>query len=800
MTAVVDRPTADEVGAGGVSGVADEPFRVDADADPNAVLAQASEDIDEGPVAVAIRPLLVAASTTVGAALMTGGVFGSWFARLVGVTAGLAGVGYAYVSLRSPRRRALLGNLFPLLIVAVGVGSLAVGAKGGPANVVELLRMAIRSGRVLRPPVPFDAGWRPIVIVVLGLTGFAAAWLGASQDKPQLAFIVPVPVLGLTAISQPKDAQLLAGLFGFLPLIVALGVVFGGGSGGSGGIKLDRAFEAKRALRSLAALVPALAALILLNSTSVLFPTPSYDPSSKPQKPKAQSLNAVEDKVLFTVSAPITGPWKLGVLDVYDGKGWRLPPFAKKNQQQVKAAGTFAKERPGDVAVSFTVKDLGTNSSVPGVVGVTSYNGPAGTELAYDRRSGVLRVPAGRVPAGLTYAVSLPAYPSVAQLRAAGPVTTPLDKDLTAIPPAPRAVEDILATAPDNPFDRMDKLLKSLTTTFIAVGEGVPADITPARIQDLIAGKHEGSPYEYVAAQAMLARWAGVPSRIGFGFDGVNIEDGVSTIRPKNAAQWMEVYFEGIGWLPIITAPPKAKASLDNDDAKKFNKDIEAGTDVAVEVYIPVRRDTLRQLYEQIRSGLVTFSPLALALLAAYLGTPAAMRALRRRKRRRWAAAGGPTERIAVEYAELRDLTTDLGVGDPYATPLEFLSHLVEDDQHTELAWLVSRCLYGDIAGQAGPAEVETARDLVESLSRRLRRAQPLQSRVIAVLSRSSLLDPHTDEVPGIASLPRLELRRRVAALASRRPHPLKAVRDRVRASRIERRRARVRATLAKET
>ena len=43
----------------------------------------------------------------------------------------------------------------------------------------------------------------------------------------------------------------------------------------------------------------------------------------------------------------------------------------------------------------------------------------------------------------------------------------------------------------------------------------------------------------------MLARWAGIPARIGFGFDGVNDENGVLTVRPGNAAQWLEVYFEG---------------------------------------------------------------------------------------------------------------------------------------------------------------------------------------------------------------------------------------------------------------
>ena len=38
----------------------------------------------------------------------------------------------------------------------------------------------------------------------------------------------------------------------------------------------------------------------------------------------------------------------------------------------------------------------------------------------------------------------------------------------------------------------------------------------PAKVDQLLVGNHEGTPFEIVAAEAMLARWAGVPSRIAF--------------------------------------------------------------------------------------------------------------------------------------------------------------------------------------------------------------------------------------------------------------------------------------------
>jgi hypothetical protein len=787
MTTTIDRPTAE----GDVS--TDEPvevFREDTGGEAPPV-PPTTGDPDDGPVDVPIRPLLVAASSTLAASLMTGGMFGSWFARVFCVFAGLGGVGWAWLSLRAGKRRSIFANAFPLVLVVASLLTLAVGAKGGPSNIGTLVRQAAEAANALKPPVPFDAGWRPILLVVLGLMGFAAAWLAALQERPQLGFAIPIPLLALTAINQPKDGQLVSGLLGLLPLIAGLAVVFGGGSAATGA-KLDRAFELKRAARSLAAVIPALLAIFLLNQTSFLFPAPAYDPNNKPQKPKPQALSATEDRVLFEVSGDLTGPWKLGVFDVYDGKSWLIQPPKPKEQLKVSGDASFGTVREGTIPVQLTVRDLGSNASVPGVVGPSTYSGPPGTTLSYDKRSGVLRVPAGRAPAGLTYTLTLPKYPGIGELRQSPVYTGGLDKDVLTVPPAPPAVDALLADAPSNPWDRLNTLLKAITDVEVAVGEGIPGDFTPDRVQQILVGNHEGSPYDLVAARALLARWAGVPSRIGFGFDGTNDEAGVKTVRPKNAAQWLEVYFDGIGWIPINNPPKRAKADLNNEDAKT-DPTIEAGADVGVEVYIPVRQDTFQQLYEKLRALLVLCSPILVLLLGLYLGTPAAKRAYRRTKRRRWADARGPTEQIAVAYAELRDLTTDLGVGDPYATPLEFLDHLAEDEEHEELAWLVSRALYGDMAGTAGPDEATAAHELSESLQRRLRRGQPLQSRVIGVLSRSSLLEPYTDEVPSIRTLPRLEARRRLGLLLARRPRPVRALLARVRDARVERRRRQVR-------
>jgi hypothetical protein len=127
---------------------------------------------------------------------------------------------------------------------------------------------------------------------------------------------------------------------------------------------------------------------------------------------------------------------------------------------------------------------------------------------------------------------------------------------------------------------------------------------------------------------------------------------------------------------------------------------------------------------------------------------------------------------VVVEYAEFRDAATDLNVGDPFDTPLEYLLRVQDDAQHAELAWLVARVLYGDMATTCSEREVRAAEDLARSLRRRMARAQPVQARVFSYLSRASLRRPYSAELPTV-KLPRLSVRIPIPTLARRRRHAM---------------------------
>ena len=707
--------------------------------------------------AIAYRTLLAAGLATVAAGLVTGGIFGSWSARLLGAFAACFGVFWAWLTLRSRGRESTYQALLLPASFVVGLILLIPAGDGGPSELPRLLRDAVSSGRLLRPPVPFDPGWRPILMIVFSLLGFGAAWVGTAMGRTRLAVAVPMPVLALTAITQPDDGEFVAGLCAFVPLIAALAVLFGGDSRKAS--ELTKDFELKRAIRAGIAGVAAIVALVALSNASFLFPEPVYDPSDQPQKPRPIPLSSIEDRVLFEIKTDsgVTGPWKTGALDVYDGDAWKLPPFDKERFVDVPADGIVEPSIAANatVAIDFTLRALGNATSLPGTPTMTKVEKPSDLAAKWDPRVQVLRMPEGRAPENVAYRVYMPVYPNADALAAAPPREGDFAEQLE-IPKPPSTIARILTEAPQQKgsWERLDFVRKRLREVVVATGGGVPKDMPASRVAEIFEDPaHEASPYEIVAAEAMLARWAGVPSRIGFGFDGFNDENGVFTIRPANAAQWLEVYFEGHGWVPLIEAPEQAKQALDNEDDALFDPNTLASNEVAVDLYIPVKLESIRLLYERIRGRIIEALPFVAGLIAIYLATPAAMKQWRRYKRRRWATSYGPRTQIAVEYAEFRDLAHDLNVGDPLDTPLEYLKRVVDDEEHQEFAWLVARALYGDLAVGVTDADARAAEELAGSLRRRMFRGQPFQSRVLAVITKASLRQPYTDEVPNVMML-----------------------------------------------
>ncbi|HEY0400084.1 MAG TPA: transglutaminaseTgpA domain-containing protein, partial [Acidimicrobiia bacterium] len=533
--------------------LAAEEGHVEADLDDAAALASVP---DEEPDRSPLRLAVAMAFPAIAAAVMAGGVFIGFEARVYAAVAAMLGVALAVAAarFRSPVASNLIivGGLF-------GIGLLMVvpSGLGNVASVGRLASQASSSGDVLRPPVELTAGWQAILGWLLGIVGFAAAWVAIVVKKPSIGLLLPLPVAAIAGISVPDSDQVASGLVVLVLFAIGLGML-SGTQMGAADEKLPMGYEVRRALRAVPLVAVVTVLLYIAAQSNFLFPKPAINPAEQPQKPKTVPLSQVEDRVLFSVESQLSGPWRVGSLDVYDGRDWRLPAFSESRLADVPRDGIVNKDLSPGVRATFTIAGLGGTvlPGLPNPVGVVA----EGPKLAFDTRSGALRVAQGQVQAGLRYTVAAAALPNVEDLRnITEPNPAGLDR-FTEIPAPPPAVSDLLDKAPkSSKWDEFDFLRTYVLSNVTATGTGAPKSVPPERVQEMLSGAKEGTPYEIVAAQALLARWAGIPSRIGYGFDGGEVTDNKLEVRPKNGASFPEVYFAKYGWLPVIGTPTKAK-------------------------------------------------------------------------------------------------------------------------------------------------------------------------------------------------------------------------------------------------
>jgi hypothetical protein len=711
---------------------------------------QKGTEPEETPVeAPVVRLAVLTVVALLASSVMAGGIFEGVAPRIYAGIGGALGVLTAVFVRRITR--ALVVNL--CILAALFATGLLVVLPTGVDNVVNIssrVLEAFKEGDVLRPPVDFTVGWRAILVWLMAGIGFAAGWASVELRRPVLGIAIPLPVVAFAAISVPKDAQITSGLISLVLFGIALGILSGTSIDTPGGEGYSLAFELRRGARALPVLAGVSVLVYLLTRFNLLFPHPVFDPTKEAQKPKAVPLSEVPDRVLFTVQSSISGPWRMGMLDVYDGRDWRLPPFGESRLRDIPKSGVIDDDLSPGVKAAFEIRGLdgAVMPGLPNIVGLVAEG-----DLAYDSRTGNIRQSQGQVERGDKYTVTAARLPSVEELQALNKALPTSVKKFVAIPPAPPAVQELLSRAPTtSAWDRMDFLRQHLLTTVVASGPGTPVSVTPETVQDMLAGSKEGSPFEIVAAQAMLARWAGVPSRIGYGFDGgQKIGEEIYEVRPKNGATFLEVYFPGLKWLPVIGSPSQAKPTL-NEDEKQFSVNVVPSNEIALQIYLPTIKRPENLLFHQIRRVFFIVVPILLTLMLLYYTYPAVRKLMLRSKRRTKAVQEGIAARIALAYSEWRDYATDFGYRHESDTPLMFLHRVVEDEEHSAMAWLVTRTLWGDLKGDLDLEDAINAEELGRALRKRLAQSHPWTLRVIAQLSRLSLKYPYGGR--GIPAVP----------------------------------------------
>ncbi len=657
---------------------------------------------------------------------------------------------------------AALANI--ALLAGVGViGLLAMLPDGISAitDVGALVSQAAKDGDILRPPVEFTPGWNAIVGWLLAAVGMAAGWTAMVLNKPTAGLLIPLPLAVIAGISVPKDQQVASGIVVVVLFAAALGVVATGQLVGEDDERPSLSFQIRRALRSLVVIGVLTVLLAGASTQGFLFPKPTFNPASTAQLPKTVPPTNAPDRVLFTVKSQSTGPYRVGVLDVYDGEAWRFAPVAEAGLTDVPSSGVILPNTQTGVASDITIAGYSGSAVLPStyrLIGVVAQ----GPKFSYDKRSDTVRVAQGQLIAGFQYQIASASLPKVEQLQAVVGGVPKNQQPFLEAPSIPARLQPVLADLTRaNKWDTFIALRQRVLSSVVANGAGIPKPVPPQRVEQLLLGDDkQGSPYEATAAIALLSRWAGIPSRIGFGFQAdptAKAPDGSFTVRPKDAISYPEVYFDGYGWLPVTGLPEKAKANSSNTNATK-NKDVKPSDDFGVSLVLPEQTPPPSRLAQTLLVILLSVAGLALLVYLGYLITPAVRKLLIRSRRRAKARELGPRAQIALAYAEFRDADTDLGYGFEADTPLAHLSRFAEDAEHKELAWLVTRALWGDLRDDVTPAMAAHAEELSRALRSRLTSAHPATLRFLAIFSRASLKAPYAPElVAWLAEKPQKE-------------------------------------------
>jgi transglutaminase-like putative cysteine protease len=586
--------------------------------------------------------------------------------------------------------------LFTALPSLEGLAGLAIGPVYGWADIVTI-------GTPVEAPdyvavVPYFAAW----IVALVGTLLATRWLPKHRTalRSSVLLIGPV-VLYLSGILLGTHEAYLAGIRGVTFAVIALvwiawrrGVTVE--SGGDGATRLRRQKVVGTAVVVASAMaIGAVAGLALAPATSQRFVlrdevVPPFDPLEFPS-PLSGFRNYTKDLAdtpLFEVTGLEPGDViRLATMDAYTGRLWNvagpddvgpdgggyaivgetlpeplLATLGSKRQVEFDVAAYDDVWLPTvGYGESLRLEDAGTTER-------------AG-DLRYNRSAGTAVLTSG-VGEGAQYTLD-------ARVQVEPETEELLDVPVADVAmPAVENVPDVVAAKADeyvgeatSPIEQLRAIETALKTNGF-LSHGLASDTVPSRaghgadriIELFTRTQMVGDEEQYASAMALMARHLGYPARVVMGFaPEVGDDAGAVEVLGSDVTAWVEVPFEGVGWVSFRPTPdqvdvpqeqtpkPKSEPQPQVRQPPRAEKDEDQ---LLTSVEIDDSDDDHDLPFVLPAWVWVTLAAVGIPAMIVFLPmfVIALVKAARRRRRRRGAndrQAAGAWEELVDRYAEL---------------------------------------------------------------------------------------------------------------------------------------------------
>jgi protein-glutamine gamma-glutamyltransferase len=280
--------------------------------------------------------------------------------------------------------------------------------------------------------------------------------------------------------------------------------------------------------------------------------------------------------------------WKAQTLDRFDGSGWSVGLLGDTSG----ANGAVTTNPKWFERVQVTVRGLRSDLII-GPGSLLQVNGAPGQ---YVRTSYGTALATGHLATGDSYtAVGYTPDPSVKQMRDApkpkpffgrwttlsldqpgGFVSTPIRIPLRNQPNTgdPGALKDVLHSRYKRVYELARTVAGGATTNYdivrkigawleghYAYSERVPNHAYP--LEAFLFQDKKGYCQHFSGAAALMLRLLGIPVRVATGFapGTLNSDTHEYVVRDLDAHSWIEVWFQGIGWVPFDPTPAQAPAS-----------------------------------------------------------------------------------------------------------------------------------------------------------------------------------------------------------------------------------------------